>query len=172
MSKKGLQNPMSSSKILMSSRVSIRPTWSHTSLLRVRTHRVKLPSGHLRRDRSLSVPVSLGTLGIPLTQINVIGTTMGGGFGGRFGVIITHIPAVLLSKKTGRPVRVQMTREEEFTDGRPAPDALSNSRPVLRKTDTSLHGRHSPSGIPALFLVRLSAVQSGSAGSIRFRTSK
>ena len=65
-----------------------------------------------------------GTLGIPLTQINVIGTTMGGGFGGRFGVIITHIPAVLLSQKTGRPVRVQMTREEEFTDGRPAPGCV------------------------------------------------
>ena len=41
--------------------------------------------------------------------------------GGRFGVIITHVPAVLLSQKTGRPVRVQMTREEEFIDGRPAP---------------------------------------------------
>ncbi|MDE0552985.1 MAG: xanthine dehydrogenase family protein molybdopterin-binding subunit [Candidatus Poribacteria bacterium] len=65
-----------------------------------------------------------GTLGIPLTQINVIGTTMGGGFGGRFGVIITHVPAVLLSQKTGRPVRVQMTREEEFTDGRPAPGCV------------------------------------------------
>ncbi len=65
-----------------------------------------------------------GTLGIPLTQINVIGTTMGGGFGGRFGVIITHVPAVLLSQKTGRPVRVQMTREEEFIDGRPAPGCV------------------------------------------------
>ena len=65
-----------------------------------------------------------GTLGIPLTQINVIGTTMGGGFGGRFGVIITHVPAVLLSQKSGRPVRVQMTREEEFIDGRPAPGCV------------------------------------------------
>ena len=77
-----------------------------------------------------------GTLGIPLTQINVIGTTMGGGFGGRFGVIITHIPAVLLSQKTGRPVRVQMTREEEFTDGRPAPGCV-----IKLKTGASKDGR-------------------------------
>ena len=77
-----------------------------------------------------------GTLGIPLTQINVIGTTMGGGFGGRFGVIITHVPAVLLSQKTGRPVRVQMTREEEFTDGRPAPGCV-----IKLKTGATNDGR-------------------------------
>ena len=65
-----------------------------------------------------------GTLGIPLNQVNVIATTMGGGFGGRFGVALTHVPAVLLSQKTGRPVKIQMTREEEFTDGRPAPGCV------------------------------------------------
>ena len=77
-----------------------------------------------------------GTLGIPLTQINVIATTMGGGFGGRFGVIITHVPAVLLSQKSGRPVRVQMTREEEFTDGRPAPGCV-----IKLKTGATNDGR-------------------------------
>ncbi len=77
-----------------------------------------------------------GTLGIPLTQINVIGTTMGGGFGGRFGVIITHVPAVLLSQKSGRPVRVQMTREEEFLDGRPAPGCV-----IKLKTGATKEGR-------------------------------
>ena len=49
---------------------------------------------------------------------------MGGGFGGRFGVALTHVPAVLLSQKTGRAVKVQMTRHEEFTDGRPAPGCV------------------------------------------------
>ena len=77
-----------------------------------------------------------GTLGIPLTRINVIGTTMGGGFGGRFGVIITHVPAVLLSQKTGRPVRVQMSREEEFIDGRPAPGCV-----IKLKTGAAKDGR-------------------------------
>ena len=61
---------------------------------------------------------------------------MGGGFGGRFGVIITHVPAVLLSQKTGRPVRVQMTREEEFIDGRPAPGCV-----IKIKTGATKDGR-------------------------------
>ncbi len=61
-----------------------------------------------------------GLLGIPLSDINVIGVTMGGGFGGRFNIQMTHVPAVMLSQKTGRPVKVQLNREEEFLDGRPA----------------------------------------------------
>jgi len=60
-----------------------------------------------------------GVLGIPLNDINVIGVTMGGGFGGRFNIQLTHVPAVILSQKTGRPVKAQLTRKEEFLDGRP-----------------------------------------------------
>ncbi|MCZ6676072.1 MAG: xanthine dehydrogenase family protein molybdopterin-binding subunit [Candidatus Poribacteria bacterium] len=77
-----------------------------------------------------------GTLGIPLNRINVIPTTMGGGFGGRFGVALTHVPAVLLSQKTGRPVKLQMTREEEFLDGRPAPGCV-----IKLKTGVTADGR-------------------------------
>ncbi len=77
-----------------------------------------------------------GTLGISLNQINVIATTMGGGFGGRFGVALTHVPAVLLSQKTGRPVKLQMSREEEFIDGRPAPGCV-----VKLKTGVTNDGR-------------------------------
>lgn len=75
-----------------------------------------------------------GTLGIPLSQINVIPTIMGGGFGGRFGVTMTHVPAVLLSQKTGRPVRVQVTRKEEFLDGRPAPGCVIKMKTGATKT--------------------------------------
>ena len=77
-----------------------------------------------------------GTLGIPLNQINVIPTIMGGGFGGRFGVTLTHVPAVLLSQKTGRAVKVQMTRHEEFIDGRPAPGCV-----IKLKTGVTQDGR-------------------------------
>ena len=63
-------------------------------------------------------------LGIPLNWINVIATTMGGGFGARSNVVLTHVPAVLLSQKTARPVKIQMTRQEEFIDGRPAPGCI------------------------------------------------
>ncbi len=79
-----------------------------------------------------------GTLGIPLNQINVIPTTMGGGFGGRFGVALTHVPAVLLSQKTGRPVKIQMTREEEFTDGRPAPGCVIKLKTGVKNDGTIL----------------------------------
>lgn len=79
-----------------------------------------------------------GTLGIPLNQINVIATTMGGGFGGRFGVALTHVPAVLLSQKTGRPVKIQMTREEEFTDGRPAPGCVIKLKTGVKSDGTIL----------------------------------
>ena len=79
-----------------------------------------------------------GTLGIPLNQINVIATTMGGGFGGRFGVALTHVPAVLLSQKTGRPVKIQMTREEEFTDGRPAPGCVIKLKTGVKNDGTIL----------------------------------
>ena len=77
-----------------------------------------------------------GTLGIPENQINVIATTMGGGFGGRFGVVLTHVPAVLLSQKTGRPVKIQMTRHDEFLDGRPAPGCV-----IKLKTGATNDGR-------------------------------
>lgn len=62
------------------------------------------------------------SLGIPQNNINVIGQTIGGGFGGKFGTLV-HPYAVLMSQLTGRPVKIVYTREEEMTDGRPAPGA-------------------------------------------------
>ena len=99
------------------------------------------PSGKVTAWASTQGPFAIrsgiaGTLGIPLDQVNVIATTMGGGFGGRFGVVLTHVPAVLLSQKTGRPVKVQMSREEEFTDGRPAPGCV-----IKLKTGVTNDGR-------------------------------
>lgn len=63
------------------------------------------------------------SLGIPQSRINVIGMTIGGGFGGKFGTLV-HTYAVLLAQRTGRPVKIVYTREEELTDGRPAPGAV------------------------------------------------
>ncbi|MBI4553073.1 MAG: xanthine dehydrogenase family protein molybdopterin-binding subunit [Candidatus Latescibacteria bacterium] len=63
------------------------------------------------------------SLGIPLSQINSIGMTIGGGFGAKFGGIIDTY-AVLLAQKTRRPVKIVYTREEEFLDARPAPGAV------------------------------------------------
>ncbi|MFL9823718.1 xanthine dehydrogenase family protein molybdopterin-binding subunit [Rhodoplanes sp. SY1] len=53
------------------------------------------------------------TLRIPISRIRVIGTVVGGNFGGKNE--IRHEPVLaLLSKKAGRPVKGRFTRVEEF----------------------------------------------------------
>ena len=52
-------------------------------------------------------------LGIPVSKIRVIPMEIGGGFGGKTLVYLEPI-ASLLSKKTGQPVRVTMSRTEVF----------------------------------------------------------
>ena len=63
------------------------------------------------------------SLRIPLSDVNVHGMTVGGGFGAKFGGIVDTY-AVLLAKATGRPVKLVYGRREEFLDGRPAPGLL------------------------------------------------
>jgi 4-hydroxybenzoyl-CoA reductase subunit alpha len=54
-------------------------------------------------------------LGTPLNKTHVIKPFVGGGFGGKVdGLFPIDLCAVLLSKKTGRPVKIVNTREEEF----------------------------------------------------------
>ena len=52
-------------------------------------------------------------LGIPASQVKVVAMEIGGGFGGK---TLTYIDPVVaqLSKKTGRPVKITMTRKEVF----------------------------------------------------------
>lgn len=52
-------------------------------------------------------------LGIDATQIKVIPSEIGGGFGGKTTVYAEPV-ALLLSRKAGRPVKMVMTREEVF----------------------------------------------------------
>ena len=54
-------------------------------------------------------------LGLPMTKIRVIPLWMGGGFGGKLGSRFEHI-AALLTQKTGRPVRIALTRAEDVSD--------------------------------------------------------
>ncbi|MBI4285477.1 MAG: molybdopterin-dependent oxidoreductase [Chloroflexi bacterium] len=53
-------------------------------------------------------------LGMPLAMVRVIKPPIGGGFGAKLEMLVEHICA-LLSRMTGRPVRLVLTREEEFT---------------------------------------------------------
>jgi nicotinate dehydrogenase large molybdopterin subunit len=53
-------------------------------------------------------------LGLPINRIRVVGTSVGGNFGGKNE--ITQEPVLaLLAKQTGRPVKGVFTRREEFT---------------------------------------------------------
>jgi xanthine dehydrogenase molybdenum-binding subunit len=57
-------------------------------------------------------------LGLPRSNVRVIGSYMGGGFGSKL-VMDMKLPiAACLSKAAGRPVRIVNTRSEEFTTGK------------------------------------------------------
>ena len=114
-----------------------------------------------------------GTLGIPLTQINVIGTTMGGGLVDVSGLLSHTFQPYCFHRKQGARFRVQMTREEEFTDGRPAPGCvIKTENGGIEKTGVSSHDRHSLFGILDPSLGHLSVARFVSVGSIRFPISR
>lgn len=56
-------------------------------------------------------------LGIPVSRIRVIKPRIGGGFGGKQEILIEDLCG-LLTLRTGRPVRLEYTREEELTAAR------------------------------------------------------
>lgn len=72
------------------------------------------------------------SLGIPLSQIRVIGMTLGGGFGGKFGGI-TDVYAILLALFTRRPAKIVYTREEELLDSNPAPGLYVRMKTGVKK---------------------------------------
>lgn len=55
------------------------------------------------------------TFKLPLTKVRVIVPHVGGGFGGKAGIHIEPLTAVLSRKAGGRPVKFQASREEEFS---------------------------------------------------------
>src|SRR5262245_11852334 len=62
---------------------------------------------------------SAAVLGLELSQIKVIPSEIGGGFGGKTTVYQEPL-AILLSRKAGRPVKMVMSREEVFRATGPA----------------------------------------------------
>ncbi len=59
-------------------------------------------------------------LGIPVSDVTVTPCEIGGGFGGKIPVYLEP-PAAILSKKAGKPVKVVMSRIEEFDATGPTP---------------------------------------------------
>ncbi|MBI4289499.1 MAG: molybdopterin-dependent oxidoreductase [Chloroflexi bacterium] len=62
-------------------------------------------------------------LSIPLSNVKVVPTEIGGGFGGKMTVWIEPL-CVLLSQRTGRPVKIVLTREEVFQATGPGSPAV------------------------------------------------
>ena len=58
-------------------------------------------------------------LGVPQSQVRVIQTEVGGGFGGKSGDDNASVICALLAAKTGKPVKLIHTREEEFLASHP-----------------------------------------------------
>ncbi len=58
-------------------------------------------------------------LGIPESQVRVIQTEVGGGFGGKSGDDNASVICALLAQRTGRPVKLIHSREEEFLASHP-----------------------------------------------------
>jgi len=75
------------------------------------------------------------SLGIPLSKINVVGMTIGGGFGGKFGGI-TDVYAVLLTLFTRRPAKIVYTREEDLLDASPAPGLYVRIKTGVKRDGT------------------------------------
>ncbi len=62
------------------------------------------------------------TLGLPSTRVRLTPMEIGGAFGGKFEPYAEPV-AALLSKRSGHPVKIVMTRSEEFESTGPTPGA-------------------------------------------------
>ncbi len=78
--------------------------------------------------------------GIPLSKVRVIGTTVGGAFGGKISFQPLHAITALLARKAGAPVRLANSGEEEFTAGRPRVSTVIEVQTAVRD-DGRLLGR-------------------------------
>ena len=82
----------------------------------------------VRQDLSL-------VLGLPASKIRVIKPFVGGGFGGKGDLMPHEVAASLLAKETLQPVKISLSREEEFSITR-----LRNPMSVSVKTGVNQEG--------------------------------
>jgi CO/xanthine dehydrogenase Mo-binding subunit len=75
-------------------------------------------------------------LNLPLSKVRVIGHYMGGGFGSKLQSDKSTIIAALLAKKTGRPVKLLLSREETFLAVGNRPPANMKLRAGVQKDGT------------------------------------
>ncbi|VBB47755.1 4-hydroxybenzoyl-CoA reductase subunit alpha [uncultured Desulfatiglans sp.] len=76
------------------------------------------------------------TLGMRENDIRVIKPFVGGGFGGKMELRTWEFCAALMARKTGRPVKFTMSREEEFLTGRRRHPMQLHSKVAFKKDGT------------------------------------
>ena len=80
-------------------------------------------------------------LGIDISNIRCTPAEIGGGFGGKTLVYLEPL-ALALSKKSGRPVKMQMTREEVFRASGPTSGATMEVKLGAKKDGTIVAAKH------------------------------
>jgi CO/xanthine dehydrogenase Mo-binding subunit len=75
-------------------------------------------------------------LGLPLSKVRIIGHYMGGGFGSKLAADKENVIAALLAKKTGRPVKLFLTREETYIAAGNRPPANMRLKAGVKKDGT------------------------------------
>jgi len=68
-----------------------------------------------------------GLLDIPISSVKVVPCEIGGAFGGKISVYLEPV-AALLSRESGRPVKIQMSRQEVFEGTGPTPGSCMRIR--------------------------------------------
>lgn len=77
------------------------------------------------------------TIGLPMSDIRVTGTNIGGAFGGKVEISIEPI-ASMLALKAMRPVKVEMTRKEDFLSATPRHSMEITLKTGVKKDGTIL----------------------------------
>lgn len=80
-------------------------------------------------------------LEMPTSKIRVMEVPVGGGFGSRAKICSNEAICALLAKKTGRPVKISLTREEEFSTTCTRHPSIITLKTGVKK-DGTLLGRH------------------------------
>jgi CO/xanthine dehydrogenase Mo-binding subunit len=76
-----------------------------------------------------------GIFGIPQTKIRVVPTEVGGGFGGKIAPVLEPA-AMLLTQKSGRPVKITYKRDEDFLSTTPRRPAVIELKTGIMRDGT------------------------------------
>lgn len=80
-------------------------------------------------------------LGIPSSKVRIMEVPVGGGFGARSKICEDEAICALLARKSGKPVKITLTREEEFSTTRTRHPMIITLRTGVRE-DGTLLARH------------------------------